>query len=300
MKKKNEAIVTVARKKNHVIIKSNEKIMIKNEIKIGTEVKKVAFVAENRNIDKNNVKKKIASLKKFGRNIVPLLYVDAVDVANSNLVDAITKDPVEPKDYSEYIAALDGQHRYIAATELASSEDANGFTVDNLIWSKIEIPEGMTFADVLVEVNNVTSKWKGADYISGCVLKNPEEKSLFASQLNKLGVSAKTVNKYLFFSEKAQWARIMTAKTDEDREKYYANADLDRAKEIWAIVETFPENVQASSVIIDYIKENGGVNHWKDELAAVSKLTAKQKTELAGLKNKKLTDKFLEIMKSVA
>ena len=92
----------------------------------------------------------------------------------------------------------------------------------------------------------------------------------------------------------------MTAKTDEDREKYYANADLDRAKEIWAIVETFPENVQASSVIIDYIKENGGVNHWKDELAAVSKLTAKQKTELAGLKNKKLTDKFLEIMKSVA
>ena len=192
MKKKNEAIVTVARKKNHVIIKSNEKIMIKNEIKIGTEVKKVAFVAENRNIDKNNVKKKIASLKKFGRNIVPLLYVDAVDVANSNLVDAITKDPIEQKDYKKYIAALDGQHRYIAATELASSEDANGFTVDNLIWSKIEIPEGMTFADVLVEVNNVTSKWKGADYISGCVLKNPEEKSLFASQLNKLGVSAKT------------------------------------------------------------------------------------------------------------
>jgi hypothetical protein len=299
MKKNNEATVVASENKNQVI-NSNEKVMIKNEIKIGNEVKKVAFVAENRNIDKNNVKKKIASLKKFGRNIVPLLYVDAVDVANSNLVDAITKDLIEQKDYKKYIAALDGQHRYIAATELASSEDANGFTVDNLIWSKIEIPEGMTFADVLVEVNNVTSKWKGADYISGCVLKNPEEKSLFASQLNKLGVSAKTVNKYLFFSEKAQWARIMTAKTDEDREKYYANADLDRAKEIWAIVETFPENVQASSVIIDYIKENGGVNHWKDELAAVSKLTAKQKTELAGLKNKKLTDKFLEIMKSVA
>lgn len=299
MKKNIEATVVAGENKN-VVINSIEKVMIKNEIKIDNKVKKVAFVAENRNIDKNNVKKKIASLKKFGRNIVPLLYVDAVDVANSNLVDAITKDPIEPKDYSEYIAALDGQHRYIAATELASSEDANGFTVDNLIWSKIEIPEGMTFADVLVEVNNVTSKWKGADYISGCVLKNPEEKSLFASQLNKLGVSAKTVNKYLFFSEKAQWARIMTAKTDEDREKYYANADLDRAKEIWAIVETFPENVQASSVIIDYIKENGGVNHWKDELAAVSKLTAKQKTELAGLKNKKLTDKFLEIMKSVA
>ena len=295
----NNATAVASENKNSVI-NANEKVMLKNEVKIGTEVKKVAFVAENRNIDKNNVKKKIVSLKKFGRNIVPLLYVDAVDVANSNLVDAITKDPIEPKDYSEYIAALDGQHRYIAAIELANSEDAKGFTTDNLIWSKIEIPEGMSFADVLVEVNNVTSKWKGADYISGCVLKNPEEKSLFASQLNKLGVSAKTVNKYLFFSEKAQWARIMTAKTDEDREKYYANADLERAKEIWAVVETFPENVQTSSVIIDYIKDNGGVHHWKTELDAVSKITAKQKKELEGLKNKKLTDKFAEIMESVA
>lgn len=299
MKKNNEATVVAGENKKEVT-NSNEKTMSKNEVRIGTEVKKVAFVAENRNIDKNNVKKKIASLKKFGRNIVPLLYVDALDVANSNLVDAISKDPVEPKDYSKYIAALDGQHRYIAATELASSKDANGFTVDNLIWSKIEIPEEMSFADVLVEVNNVTSKWKGADYISGCVLKNPEENSLFASQLNKLGVSAKTVNKYLFFSEKAQWARIMTAKTDEDREKYYANADLDRAKEIWAIVETFPANVQTSSVIIDYIKDNGGVHHWKTELDAVSKITEKQKKELEGLKNKKLTDKFAEIMESVA
>ena len=123
---------------------------------------------------------------------------------------------------------------------------------------------------------------------------------MFASQLNKLGVSAKTVNKYLFFSEKAQWARIMTAKTDEDREKYYANADLERAKEIWAVVETFPENVKTSSVIIDYIKDNGGAIYWKQELNKVAKVSKKQKEELKGLKNKKLTEKFAEIMKSAA
>ena len=291
---------TVAGENKNTGINTNVKVMIKNEVKIGTEVKKVAFVAENRSIDKNNVKKKIASFMKFGRNIVPLLYVDATDVAKSNLVDAITKETIDPKDYVNYIAALDGQHRYIAATELANSENANGFTTENLIWTKIEIPKGMSFVDVLVEVNNVTSKWKGADYISGCVLKNPDDKSLFASRLNKLGVSAKTVNKYLFFSEKAQWARIMASKSDEEREKYYANADLERAKAIWTVVETFPDNVQTSSVIIDYIKDNGGVNHWKEELVSVSKLTDKQKAELVGLKNKKLTDKFLEIMKSVA
>jgi hypothetical protein len=291
---------SVAGENKNTGINTNVKVMIKNEVKIGTEVKKVAFVAENRSIDKNNVKKKIESFKKFGRNIVPLLYVNAADVENSNLIDAITKKTIEPKDYVNYIAALDGQHRYIAATELENSEDANGFTTDNLIWAKIEIPQGMSFVDVLVEVNNVTSKWKGADYIYGCVLKNPDDKSLFASRLNKLGVSAKTVNKYLFFSEKAQWARIMASKTDEEREKYYANADLERAKAIWTVVETFPDNVQTSSVIIDYIKDNGGVNHWNEELVSVSKLTDKQKAELVGLKNKKLTDKFLEIMKSVA
>lgn len=291
---------SVAGENKNTGINTNVKVMIKNEVIIGTEVKKVAFVAENRSIDKNNVKKKIESFKKFGRNIVPLLYVNAADVENSNLIDAITKKTIEPKDYVNYIAALDGQHRYIAATELENSEDANGFTTDNLIWAKIEIPQGMSFVDVLVEVNNVTSKWKGADYISGCVLKNPDDKSLFASRLNKLGVSAKTVNKYLFFSEKAQWARIMASKSDEEREKYYANADIERAKAIWTVVETFPDNVQTSSVIIDYIKDNGGVNHWKEELVSVSKLTDKQKAELVGLKNKKLTDKFLEIMKSVA
>jgi len=294
----NATVVASENKKNS--INKNENVMLKNEVKIGTEVKKVAFVAENRNIDKNNVKKKIESLKKFGTNLVPLLYVEAIDVADSNLVDAITKKCVDIADYSDYIAVLDGQHRFIAATELAVSEDANGFTTDSLSWYKIKIPQKMTFADVLVEVNNVTSKWKGTDYISGCVLMNPDENSLFANQLNKLGVSAKTVNKYLFFSEKAKWAKVMTAKTDEEKEQYYSNADLERAKEIWDLVKTFPDNVQTSSVIIDYIKDNGGVNYWKAELAMVSKITEEQKKELVGLKNKKLTEKFAEIMKSVA
>ena len=49
-----------------------------NTIKIGTEVKKVAFVDGNRAINENNVEKHVKSLKEFGKNLVPLLYVDAV------------------------------------------------------------------------------------------------------------------------------------------------------------------------------------------------------------------------------
>lgn len=55
-----------------------------------------------------------------------------------------------------------------------------------------------------------------------------------------------------------------------------------------------------SVLIIDYIKDNGGTKYWNQELQKVSKLTDKQKRELEGLKNKKLTEKFLEIMESIS
>ena len=87
MKKNNEATVVASENKNQVI-NTYEKVMIKNEIKIGNEVKKVAFVDGNRAINENNVKKHMTSLEKFGRNLVRLLYVDANDVEG---YDPLTK-----------------------------------------------------------------------------------------------------------------------------------------------------------------------------------------------------------------
>ena len=277
MKKKNEAIVTVTRKKNHVIINSNEKTMSKNEVKIGTEVKKVAFVDGNRAINENNVKKHAASLEKFGRNLVRLLYVDANDVEGYDIHDADTDKTVEKENYGDYIVVLDGQHRFKAAMRLAADENKD-FSLDSLRWDKVEL-DGHSFQEVLIEVNTRTQPWKGSDYISGCVLNNPQnEIALFAKEVTSKGASAKTVNKYIFFEDKFSWANAM--KDEEVLKK----ADLQRAKEIWKVVITFPESIVKKSLIIDRIKEKGGKGYWKQELDKVVKLTDEQKKTLGDIK----------------
>ena len=92
--------------------------------------KKIAFVDGNRAINKNNVKKHVESFKKFGKNLVPMLYVEATEIKGHTLYDADTGEVVAPEDYKNYWAVLDGQNRYKAAVELAASEDAKGFTLD--------------------------------------------------------------------------------------------------------------------------------------------------------------------------
>ena len=148
--------------------------------------KNIAFVDGNRAINKNNVKKHVESFKKFGTNLVPLLYVEATEVEGRTLYDAETGEVVAPEDYPNYWVILDGQHRYKAAVELAASEDANGFTLDALKWEKVEMKESLTFDDYLIEVNTRTQPWKGADYICGCVLQHPENEAVqFAQELIK-------------------------------------------------------------------------------------------------------------------
>lgn len=276
MKKNNVATVVAGENKNEVF-NSNEKTMSKNVVKIGTEVKKVAFVDGNRAINENNVKKHVTSLEKFGRNLVRLLYVDANDVEGYVIHDADTDKIVKKENYGDYIVVLDGQHRFKAAMRLAADE-AKDFSLDNLRWDKVDL-DGHSFQDVLIEVNTRTQPWKGSDYISGCVLNNPQnEIALFAKEVTSKGASAKTVNKYVFFEDKFSWA---TAMKDE---KVLEKADLQRAKEIWKVVLTFPESIIKKSLIIDHIKEKGGKGYWQQELEKVVRLTAEQKKTLGDIK----------------
>lgn len=288
----NNATAVASENKNSVI-NANEKVMLKNEVKIGTEVKKVAFVDGNRAINENNVKKHVASLEKFGRNLVRLLYVDANDVEGYDIHDADTDEMVKKENYGDYIVVLDGQHRFKAAMRLAADETKN-FTLDNLRWDKVEL-DGHSFQDVLIEVNTRTQPWKGSDYISGCVLNNPQnEIALFAKEVTEKGASAKTVNKYIFFGDKFSWAAAMK---DEETLK---NADLPRAKEIWKVVTTFPDSIVKKSLIIDRIKDKGGTGYWKQELKKVESLTEEQKKTLATVKGASAQKEAFENMVDAA
>ena len=259
---------------------------MKKEIQLGAEMKKVAFVDGNRAINPNNVAKHVESLKEFGKNLVPLLYVDALEIQDRNLYDAITNEQVRQEDYASYIVVLDGQHRFAAAWELANGDEADGFTLDALKWEKVEL-NGRSFEDILIEVNTRTQPWKGADYINGCILHDPNNEVLrFAKELTDKGISAKTVNKYLFFNDRMSWAAVMS---DSSKMK---EANLDRAKAIWDEVIKFPHKIRTRSVIIDYIIDKGGANHWQEELDKVKKLTSRQRNSLETVKVAELKKKF--------
>ena len=282
----------IANECENEVINSNETIMSENLIKLGTEVKKVAFVDGNRAINKNNVKKHVESFKEFGRNLVPMLYVDAADVEGYNLYDAESKQLVKSEDYKDYVVVLDGQHRYMAALQLTNSEDKKGFTLDNLLWQKVNL-DGKSFQNVLIEVNTRTQPWKGSDYIGGCVLNAPDnEVAHFAKSLTDMGISAKTVNKYIFLNERFAWSAAM-----KDTSMLKA-ANINRAKAIWEVVKTFPDKIRKRSLIIDFIMEKGGTNHWEAELERIKKIPDSVKESLSKEKVRDLSQAFSRIMET--
>lgn len=256
-------------------------------VKVDNNQYGVAFFEGNRVINPNNVKKKKDSLKDYG-NLSPLTYIngDSEGLQGKKIVDAFDGTEIQDADKAQYIVVVDGQHRITAAKELA---EANEFDLDSLVWTKVELPEGKTVEDVVIEMNTVVQKWKGNDYIAEYALRNPEnEIAKFAQMLAKEGISSKTINKYIFFNERFSWAKV--------NEEALKKADVERATEIWKVVETFPSKVKKSSVIIDYIMNAGGNNHWKVELDKVSNLTDENKDHLDKLKAKDVRSEFEKLM----
>lgn len=241
----------------------------------GKEVQyEVAFLEGNRKLIPNNVKAQMESLKKFGTNFNALTYIKGDAANGKKIVDVETGEEVPEENKSSYIVVLDGQHRYKAALELAKSYQ---FDLSNLKWTEAVIPEDKTIEDVLIEINTVGQKWKGTDYITGYNLRNPDEPvGKFARELANYGLSGKTINKYLFFCDKFNWGKEDNLVTDK--------ANLERAKDIWEVVSTFPDKVKKQSYIIDKIISEGS---WRETLNRVRDITNEDKLELGKIKNLK-------------
>lgn len=254
-------------------------------IKINGNNYQVAFLEGNRKLNANNVKALRESLKKFGRNLNALTYIKAEDLKDRKIVDVETGEEVLNENRSSYIVVVDGQHRYKAALELSKSYQ---FNLDNLKWAEVEVPEGKTIEDVLIEINTVGQKWKGAEFITGYCLMNPDEPvGKFAKELADEGLSGKTINKYLFFIDKFNWAKESNLVT--------AKADLERAKAIWLVVSTFPDKVRKQSYIIDVIISEGS---WKETLERVKAITDDNKQRLGKIKKlAELKAATLELLK---
>ena len=230
---------------------------------------KVSFIEGNRVVNDNNVKKHMQSLKKFGRNLVPMLYVNSDEVSEDlTLTDAQTGQVVT--DRTGYRVLLDGQHRYTAALRLAEAEDKGNFAGLEAMQMEHCDLNGLTFSDVLAEINSCSLTWKGSDFIAKAYLEHGENEVVaFAKELADYGLSSKTINKLLFWSEKHNWRKYDEKKTNK--------AQMERAKKIWDVILTFPHKFAKTSVWIDYLIVNG---RWDADLEKMEKLTDEQKDTL--------------------
>ena len=100
----------------------------------------VAFIDGNRSINPNNVKKMKKSLKEFGKNLMPMVYIKADDdrLNGRKLKDAIDNTDVAEEDRANYIVVLDGQHRFTAAVKMKKEE---GFDTSKLVWEELKRDE---------------------------------------------------------------------------------------------------------------------------------------------------------------
>lgn len=251
----------------------------------------VAFIDGNRSINPNNVKKMKKSLKEFGKNLMPMVYIKADDARlnDRKLKDAVDGTTVEEGYRANYIVVLDGQHRFTAAVKMKEE----GFDTSKLLWEELKLDKNKTIEEALIEINSVGQMWKGTDYISGLALRQPENEIVqFAKELSDFGVSAKTINKYLLFEDKFSWAK-------PDWDVIKKKADLDRAKKIWDVVKQFPNKVNKESIIIDYIIKTGGTKYWEDTLRAVADVREELDTKLRNLKVKAAKELLRETLEKL-
>lgn len=107
----------------------------------------VAFIDGNRSINPNNVKKMKKSLKEFGKNLMPMVYIKADDARlnDRKLKDAVDGTTVEEGYRANYIVVLDGQHRFTAAVKM----EEEGFDTSKLLWEELKLDKNKTIEAIL-------------------------------------------------------------------------------------------------------------------------------------------------------
>ena len=184
--------------------------------------KKIAFIKGNRSVNSKNVESKKNSFEQFKMNLVPLMYVNGEKAAEDgcSLIDADTEQEVSSNQVGQYVAIIDGQHRYTAAMESELNKD-------NLFL--FECYADANTKDLLTCANVDSHPWNTTDYAAGAVLFNPENQvAQFANELTQKKYPISTIGLILYFTAgkltKKDLAAIMAGKDARD------DYDIERAK----------------------------------------------------------------------
>lgn len=184
--------------------------------------KKIAFIKGNRVVNNKNVKSKQTSFEKYKMNLIPLMYVSGEKAVSDGciLVDAKTDEEVSSENAGEYIAIVDGQHRYTAAME-AELGDESLFL--------FECYSDANTKELIASTNIDSNPWDGKDYAHSAVMLNPENKlAQMTNRMAKAGFPLSTIGLILYFAGgklgKKELSNIIQGK--EAKEGY----DFDRAE----------------------------------------------------------------------
>lgn len=184
--------------------------------------KKIAFIKGNRLVNDKNVTSKKASFDKFKMNLIPLMYVsgEKATADGCTLIDATTDEEVNPENASEYIAIVDGQHRFTAAMEAELDSD-------NLYL--FECYSDSDTKELIASTNIDSNPWNSKDYVYGAVMFNPQnELAQMANKMADAGYPLSTIGLILYFASgklgKKDLSNIMQGKSAKD------GYDLERAE----------------------------------------------------------------------
>ena len=166
---------------------------------------KLAKIVANRPIDDDNVKDKMADMRKIGA-IESVKVVKAADALNEGLDLVDFKNPTIPvtaKNAQKYLAIPDGQNRTTAHINLLAERDNNGEPTYNkdLILEFLPEDREYTIMEYICRVNDPGHTWRLDDYAHG------------AGELHKdiptLAFIAELVNNDKFpCSSAAKWATL--------------------------------------------------------------------------------------------
>lgn len=163
--------------------------------------KKVAFINGNRAITTKNLNQKIKSITEYGQ-LAPLIIVDCskLDVP-VKIVDAQTGTDISTDEYKNYVAIIEGQHRYKAIQQLriTDAKETEKYSKALTKWRKDEkknekpaeyIPvapkaifciyplnANISINKLITEINSTAINWINKDYITGVYMCYPDNEA---------------------------------------------------------------------------------------------------------------------------
>lgn len=231
--------------------------------------KDVAFILGNRPTSKKNLKQKEKSLKEFGMNLTPLVYINGEEVISNgegqvHLANPITDEPIKDEDASNYVVIIDGQHRYEAA--LSVNLDKH-----NIILMKDY--SGIGAQNLIARINNETCPWIASEWAFGAHMFYPDnEVAAFASRLAKEGFKSTTIGLILYFRKgvlgKKAFSDIMNGGNAEE------GYNIERADAFLAVArDKFEDKFIMKRYLIDVVSDLSKDRGYKPVLNAIDKLT---------------------------